>query len=296
MSVDAKIEFPVIEFRSSDLERGTNGWHQLCKKVREACETFGCFEVVYDTISTEVREEMFRLMKELVEVPVERKQKNVLPPPSPGWVGPGSHVSPLYEGFGLGDVSNYDSVKNFAELMWPEGHPRFCDTAHTMGTQLEVLNKLIWLMLIDSYGLGDDSLKMNYTTIIRMMKYMPPPPGENEIGFFAHTDKLVSTLICENQIPGLEIEAWSNGRLKAAKHRVMIRGDKDRFSIAAFILPNKGTIIKIPKELIDEQHPRVFKDLDFMEFYSFAFSDPDRSRDSGQLLHKFAALSPPVSN
>ncbi|KAK8262326.1 hypothetical protein V6Z11_D13G248400 [Gossypium hirsutum] len=125
MSVDAKIEFPVIEFRSSDLERGTNGWHRLCNKVREACETFGCFEVVYDTISTEVREEMFRLMKELAEVPVERKQKNVLPPPSHGWVGPSSEVSPLYEGFGLGDASNYDSVNNFAQLMWPEGHPRF---------------------------------------------------------------------------------------------------------------------------------------------------------------------------
>ncbi|KAK5773317.1 probable 2-oxoglutarate-dependent dioxygenase AOP1 [Gossypium arboreum] len=321
MSAAAKIEFPVIEFRSSDLERGTNGWHRLCKKVREACETFGCFEVVYDTISTEVREEMFRLMKELVEVPVERKQKNVLPPPTHGWVGPSSHVSPLYEGFGLGDVSNYDSVKNFAQLMWPEGHPRFCDTTHTMGTQLEVLNKLIWLMLIDSYGLGDDSLKMNYTTVMRMMKYMPPSPGENEIGFFAHTDKPASTLICENQIPGLEIEvndgqwirltnlssssfvfvvgdplmAWSNGRLKSAKHRVVIRGDKDRFSIAAFVLPNKGTIIKTPKELMDEQHPRVFKDFDFMEFYSFAFSDPARSRDSGQVLYDFAALSPPVS-
>ncbi|TYH36314.1 hypothetical protein ES332_D13G256900v1 [Gossypium tomentosum] len=286
MSVDAKIEFPVIEFRSSDLERGTDGWHRLCNKVREACETFGCFEVVYDTISTEVREEMFRLMKELVEVPVERKQKNVLPPPSYGWVGPGSHVSPLYEGFGLGDVSNYDSVKNFTQLMWPE------DIAHTMGTQLE----------------------KNYITIMRMMKYMPPPPGENEIRFFPHTDKPISTLICENQIPGLEIEV-NNGQwikltnlspssfvflvgdlLMAWKHRVMIREDKDRFSIAAFVFPNKGTIIKTPKELIDEQHPRVFKDFDFMEFYSFVFSDPARSRDSGQLLYEFAALTPPVSN
>ncbi|MBA0633189.1 hypothetical protein Godav_001814, partial [Gossypium davidsonii] len=60
-------------------------------------------------------------------------------------------------------------------------------------------------MLIDSYGLGDDSLKMNYTTIMRMMKYMAPPPGENELGFFPHTNKPISTLICENQIPGLEI-------------------------------------------------------------------------------------------
>ncbi|MBA0844329.1 hypothetical protein Goarm_001430 [Gossypium armourianum] len=61
-------------------------------------------------------------------------------------------------------------------------------------------------MLIDSYGLGDDSLKMNYTTLVRMMKYMAPPPGEYERGLFAHTDKPVSTLICEDQISGLEIE------------------------------------------------------------------------------------------
>ncbi|MBA0633191.1 hypothetical protein Godav_001816, partial [Gossypium davidsonii] len=66
-------------------------------------------------------------------------------------------------------------------------------------------------MLIDSYGLGDDPLKMNYTTIMRMMKYMPPPPEKDEIGFFPHTDKPFSTLICENQIPGLEIEL-NNGQ------------------------------------------------------------------------------------
>ncbi|MBA0752636.1 hypothetical protein Gogos_001444 [Gossypium gossypioides] len=295
MNLDAKIEFPVIEFRSSDLERGTNGWHQLCKKVREACETFGCFEVVYDTISTEVREEMFRLMKELVEVPVERKQKNTSPLPYHGW-----------------NLTNHVHCLIFC----PSG------TMHTMGTQLEVLHKLIWLMLIDSYGLGDDSLKMNYTMSVRMMKYMSPPPGEYETGLFAHTDKPVSTIICEDQIPGLEIEvndgqwmklsnlspssfvfmvgdplkAWSNGRLKSTNHKVMMSGDKDRFSIAAFIMPNEGTIIKTPKELIDEEHPQLFKEFDFMKFFFFAFSDPARRIDSGQLLYDFAALSPPVSN
>ncbi|MBA0752634.1 hypothetical protein Gogos_001443 [Gossypium gossypioides] len=295
MTLDAKIEFPVIEFRSSDLERGTNGWYLLCKKVREACEIFGCFEVVYDTISTKVREEMFRLMKELVEVPVERKQKNTSPLP--------------YHGRKL--------TKHVHYLIFCPG-----DTIHTMGTQLEVLNKLILLMIIDSYGLAEDSLKINYTTSMRMMKYMTPPPGEYEIGLFAHTDKPVSTIICEDQILGLEIEvndgqwikltnlspssfvfmvgdplkAWSNGRLKSTNHRVMMSGDKDRFSIAAFIMPNEGTIIKTPKELIDEEHPQLFKDFDFMKFFFFAFSNPARHIDSGQLLYDFAALSPPVSN
>ncbi|KAK8319392.1 hypothetical protein V6Z11_A13G238400, partial [Gossypium hirsutum] len=300
MGVNAEIEFPVIEFRSSDLQRGTDGWHRLCKRVREACETFGCFEVVYEKISPKVREETFGLMKELVEVPVERKQKNASPMPYHGWVGPCSQVSLLYEGFGLGDASNYDSVKSFAQLMWPDGHPRFCNTIHTMATQIEELNKLIWLMLIDSYGLGDkwESVMINYKTLVRFMKYMAPPPREYERGLFAHTDKPVSTIICDDQVSGLEIEvndgqwiklslspssfcfvvgdplkAWSNGRLKAVNHRVMMSGDKDRLSLAAFAIPVEGTIIKAPKELIDEQHPQLYKDFDFMDFFLFAFSD-----------------------
>ncbi|KAH1033467.1 hypothetical protein J1N35_045641 [Gossypium stocksii] len=322
MGVNAEIEYPVIEFHSSDLKRGTDGWNRLCKRVREACETFGSFEVVYEKISTKVREEVFRLIKELVEVPVERKQKNVSPMPFHGWVGSCPQISLLYEGFGVGDASNYDSVKSFAQLMWPDGYPHFCDIVNTLATQMEELNKLIWLMIIDSYGLGEESLKMSYTTLMRMVKYMAPPSGKFESGLFPHTDKPISTLICEDKISGLEIEvkdgqwlrlsnlspssfvfmvgdpfkAWSNGRLKSRMHKVMMSGDKDRYSIAAFAIPNKGTIIKTPKELIDDQHPQLYKDFDFMEYFFFTASDLAKTFNSNQQIDAFAALSPPISN
>ncbi|TYJ02550.1 hypothetical protein E1A91_A13G237100v1 [Gossypium mustelinum] len=307
MGANAEIEFPIIEFRSSDLKRGIDGWHRLCKKVREACETFGCFEVVYEKISTEVREEMFGLMKELIEVPVERKQKNASPLPYHGWVGPCNQVSLLYEGFGLGDASNYDSIKSFAQLMWPDGHPRFCNSMHTMATQIEEFNKLIWGKW--------ESVMINYKTLLRFMKYMAPPPGEYERGLFAHTDKPVSTIICDDQVSGLEIEVKDGQwiklslspssfcfvvgdplKIKSVNHRVMMSGDNDRYSIAAFAIPIEGTIIKAPKELIDEQHPQLYKDFDFMDFFLFAFSDPAKHIDSGEQLHAFASLSPPISN
>ncbi|KAB1669025.1 hypothetical protein ES319_1Z083700v1 [Gossypium barbadense] len=172
MGVNAKIEFPVIEFRPSDLKRGTDGWHRLCKRVREACETFGCFEVVYEKISAKVREETFELMKELIAVPVERKQKNISPLPYHGWVGPCNQVS--------------------------------FNTLHTMTTQIEELNKLIWEKW--------ESVMINYKSLVRFMKYMAPPPGEYEKGLFAHTDKPVSTIICDDQVSGLEIDVngqWS---------------------------------------------------------------------------------------
>ncbi|KAK5773312.1 hypothetical protein PVK06_049618 [Gossypium arboreum] len=67
--------------------------------------------MVYKKISTKVREDAFEFMKELVKVPVERKQKNASPLPYHGWVGPCEQVSLLYEGFGVGDASNYDCKK-----------------------------------------------------------------------------------------------------------------------------------------------------------------------------------------
>ncbi|KAK8515545.1 hypothetical protein V6N12_075583 [Hibiscus sabdariffa] len=127
MGADAEFQIPVIEFQtgSPDLTRGTEGWHHLCKRVREACETYGCFRVVYEGISRKIRDETFGLLKELAEeVPLERKQKNVNPKPYHSYFGPCSQQS-LYEGFGIEDASNYDSVKSFAQLMWSHGHPYF---------------------------------------------------------------------------------------------------------------------------------------------------------------------------
>ncbi|KAE8720715.1 hypothetical protein F3Y22_tig00018568pilonHSYRG00031 [Hibiscus syriacus] len=227
MGANAEFQVPVIEFRTSslDLGRGTKGWHQLCKSVREACETYGCFQVVYEGISRKARDDT---------------------------------DTSLYEGYGIDEASNYDCVGSFAQLMWPHGHPHFCETIHTIVKQMEELNNMIWLLIIDSYGLGKkwESVMIDYKML------------------------LLSTIICDDLVSGLEIEvgdgqwiklssspssfffvvrdplmAWSNGRMKAVNHRVTMSGDKDRFSIATFAMPVEGEIISTPKELVDEQHP-----------------------------------------
>ncbi|MBA0873364.1 hypothetical protein Goshw_001200 [Gossypium schwendimanii] len=63
--------------------------------------------------------------------------------------------------------------------MWLDGHLLFCKSMHTMATQIGELNKLIWLMIIDSYGLGEkwESVMINYKMLVRFMKYMAPPQG-----------------------------------------------------------------------------------------------------------------------
>ncbi|WRX33308.1 Oxoglutarate/iron-dependent dioxygenase - like 10 [Theobroma cacao] len=146
------------------------------------------------------------------------------------------------------------------------------------------------------------------------MKYVAPPSaGYTTVGL-PHTDKFYGALLCEDRISGLEIETkdgqwvklfpspgsfvfivgdllttWSNGRMHAAKHRVMISGDKDRYSLGAFAVPVEGTIIRAPREMVDEEHPQVFKDFDLMDFLNYADSEESMAIDSSKKLFIFAA-------
>lgn len=87
-----------------------------------------------------------------------------------------------------------------------------------MVKQLEELNNIIWLMIIDSYGLGEKwkSLMMRSKTLLRVMKYMAPPAGEYKRALHAHTDKLASAILCEDQISGLEIEIKDGNWIKVS--------------------------------------------------------------------------------
>jgi len=66
------------------------------------------------------------------------------------------------------------------------------------------------------------------------------------------------------------LQAWTNGRVHAPIHRVMMTGNETRLSIGLFTVPKAGFIIKAPDELVTEDHPLLFKPFvqsEFMKFY-----------------------------
>lgn len=75
------------------------------------------------------------------------------------------------------------------------------------------------------------------------------------------------------------------------KHRVMMSGEKDRYSLAAFAVPVEGTIIKAPKELVDEEYPQILKEFDYMDFTKFSYSEEGRAIDSARQVFVFAGIS-----
>ncbi|CAK9174662.1 unnamed protein product [Ilex paraguariensis] len=162
-------------------------------------------------------------------------------------------------------------------------------------------------MVLESLGvekyLEEHIASTNY--LLRVMKYKGPESSENKLGLNAHTDKNIVTILYQNQVDGLEVQtkdgewinvkpspdsftvmigdsfyAWANGRFHSPYHRVMMTGFETRYSLGLFSIPKAGYIIKAPEELVDEDHPLLFKAFDHVEFLGFYYTEAGQKAKS----------------
>jgi len=107
------------------IEEGSEEWKEMSMKVREACESYGCFLLRCDEMNSNgAREELFKNMKTLFDLPQETKQKHTSPKPFKGF-NSYNYLSTVYESFAIDDVLLSTSVNNLTNLMWPQGNPHF---------------------------------------------------------------------------------------------------------------------------------------------------------------------------
>ena len=50
-----------------------------------------------------------------------------------------------------------------------------------------------------------NSQKENSASVFRLMKYTVPPSNDSAIGLVTHTDKNILTILCQNEVQGLEV-------------------------------------------------------------------------------------------
>ncbi|KAG9136238.1 hypothetical protein Leryth_003847 [Lithospermum erythrorhizon] len=291
---------PVIEFQNNDLiPIGSHIWHQVKDQVHLALENYGCFEASFDAIPSELKSATLSGIEELFNLPLETKLKNTSKQPYHGYIG--QHpMMPLYESMGFDDAHILERVETIAHQFWPQGNPSFCKNIQSLSEKLSELDKIIRRMALESLGLNkyiDEHMEStNY--LLRVMKYTAPQTNHSQLGLSAHTDKNIVTILCGNQVNGLEVEtkdgewievnpepghfvviigdpllAWTNGRLHSPKHRVMMTGNDARYSAGLFSVPKAGYVIKAPEELVDEEHPMLFKPYDHVEFMKFYYSE-----------------------
>ncbi|KAF8026797.1 hypothetical protein BT93_F3317 [Corymbia citriodora subsp. variegata] len=300
---------PVIVFSKECMEPGTKPWIRACDEIVQALEHHGCFVAEYEGFPRELRDSIFGIAKELFDLPHETKVRSPDSAHSKGYI-PSYPGTPLLEGLNIDGAEKLEACEKFTALMWPSGNAHFCKTAHSYAREIAKLEKVVTRMVFECYGLRQycDSHTESTTYLLRILKYKKPGENEGNINSVPHTDKTFLSILYQNSVRGLEVMTkdgewvtfepspssfmvmagdacvgWSNGRIKPCYHRINVREDKlIRYSLGVFSY-NTGAI-EIPKELIDQDHPRQFKSfnhLDFLRFY-----DMSQGRTKAQCLIK----------
>lgn len=296
MGSETSQKLPVIDFTNINLEN----CESVKSQVYEALVEFGCFEATCDKIPLDLRKAIFGAIEEVFNLPPEKKLLEACNMKHQGYVGQSPYL-PLFESLGIDHANNFERVKTITNIWWPEGNLSFSKTIHSFTEQLTKLDQMIRSMILKSLGVEKYMEEhLNSTDyLLRVMKYKCPQGDDKEVGLVTHRDQSIMTILYQNQVGGLEVmtkdekwisykpsspdsfvvvigdslNAWSNGRLHAPFHRVMMSGNETRYSLGLFTLPKDGCIVKAPDELVDEEHPLLFKPFDFAEFLNYCYTE-----------------------
>ncbi|KAM3289869.1 hypothetical protein P3S67_018158 [Capsicum chacoense] len=305
MAAQVEPKLPIIEFTDDNFSGSTTSWISTSREIRRALEEYGCFAAVYKKVMPELREVMFDHCKELFQLPLETKRQNSSDILGFGYGG-NFRTMPLAEFFGVFDGATLDSTKNFANQMWPnENVNKFCDESISYSKLLAELHDGVIQMVLQSYGLEKyyESFKHSCMYLMRYIKYRIPKGDEINMGHLPHRDKSFLGIIDTNQVGGLEMQtrdgkwmtfqpssyktfifiagepftAWSNGRVYAPIHQVIMKGTEDKYSIALFSFM-QGTV-EVPEELIDEENPQHFKSFDHFQYLKYCATYCSKGED-----------------
>ncbi|KAG1354747.1 2-oxoglutarate-dependent dioxygenase-related family protein [Cocos nucifera] len=287
-------QVPRLDLSDEGLQPGSDSWGLVRAQVRQALETFGCFEAVFPKVPEELRRAIFPALEELFSLPTESKLRNISDKPNHGYVGQYPHL-PLFESMGIEDADIPKEAQEFTAIMWPHGNQSFSETICSFSKRVKELDQMVRRMVLESLGVEkylDSHMQLTHY-VLRVMKYKGPDTTEATMGLGAHSDSNVVTILYQNQ-DGLEIQtkdgrwipvstspdsfvvmagdsftAWSNGRVHAPEHRVMMTGSEVRYSAGLFAMPKAGQLVGAPVELVDEEHPLLYKPFDHVEFLRF---------------------------
>ncbi|KAG5602037.1 hypothetical protein H5410_033407 [Solanum commersonii] len=267
------IKLPKIIFSHEDLKPDTLVWNQVKSQVYKALVEYGCFEASFDKIPIYLYKPNLKTFQ-----------------PNPMWDN--TILFHSMKAWALMILTFLIKLKNLLKFYGPKEIFLF--------VILRAISRVKPNNKEDDCGeFRGGKVHVNSTNyFLRLIKYKTPQSSETEMGLRAHTDTEILTILYQNHVNGLQLftkdkqwkninptpgtftiiigdslHAWTNGTIHAPYHRVLIRGSERRYSIGLFSTPKDGYTITTPKELINEDHPLLFKPYNHLEFLTFSYTE-----------------------
>ncbi|CAD6339621.1 unnamed protein product [Miscanthus lutarioriparius] len=323
---DMQGSIPRIDFTGIDPAAGPRDarWTTVRAAVMDALLEHGCFEAVMDgLIAPELSAAVLGpggAVESLLSLPVSAKARNTSDKPYRGYIG--SIPGLPYESLGIDDPLNLDAVRAFADLMWPDtGNKSFCESMHAYAEKVAVLEAVVRRMVLESAGATAEYIEEQAKATsfkLRLTEYAAPgtADGKRVVGLPAHRDTSFLAVLTQNDIDGVEVECgrgeggiWArpalspgsflifagdtfkvltNGRVFNPLHRVVMSGDKTRYSSILFSSPKDDVIVRAIEETVDTEHPAVYRPFEYGEYVVFCYK-PEIVRHPNK-LEAFAAV------
>jgi isopenicillin N synthase-like dioxygenase len=305
-------EIPMIDISAL----GTSGSAETktVRAIRDASEHVGFFYIVDHGLLPDDIDAVFKSCERFFSIPQPQRDalylinspnyRGYLPI---GALGRNERPRDLLESFNVGMELGPDdpAVKEGKPLhgvnQWPTELPGFRDAIlHYYGLMDQLMHRLLqgFAMACDLPRDGFDRWFGKPLTQMRLLHYPTQETvRDNMIGARPHRDFGFFTILCQDEVGGLEVSNQSgewvvapplegsfvinvaemmklvtNGRFSSALHRVINRYGRERYSIPFFANPSYDVTLSPLPQFVDEQHPAQFGAYDvgreMLNFYS----------------------------
>lgn len=287
-------EIPLIDLSGEDRSATVDA-------IRRACSEVGFFYISNHGVEPSLIDELVRQSRAFFALPtadkesilLDRRMRGYLPLKYRSYEGEAGAATSHQEGFWIGHDKPVDPERPIqGPNRWPRALPALKPAMLAYFESLEALSRRLLRLFSGALDLPPDYLGQFFENPNSRLKLNHYPPQrdtvtEQNLGVVAHSDSGCFTILWQDDESGLEVQNqdgdwvgappidgsfvvnignilqyWSNGEFSSTPHRVINRGNRDRYSIPFFVNPDHGTEVRA---LLDRATPG-FEAFDYVDY------------------------------
>ncbi len=257
---------------------------ETAKQILDAVESVGFFYIVNHGIDGNLIESARTAARRFFAYPFEQKNKIAMDEYHRGFLAIGQ--SKMYDdakadlkesfiwGLKMDDGDPRLNADSFlVQNRWPDFDSEFKDQVYPYLEACNACGIDLFRAFAIAMGIPENSFNHSFDAPISrasLVYYPPQPPnlGDDQFGVAPHTDFGCLTLLCQDDIGGLQVQdknsdwvtahpientlvvnvgdllqRWTNDRFRSTPHRVVNTSGKDRYSLVTAVDPNFETLI-----------------------------------------------------